>query len=184
MTQDIPAGLCQCGCGRQTEIAPTTRADRGWIKGQPKRFVGHHAVRLCGVALNLDEAWELDHATGCWIWQRATAGGYGYVRVQGVLHPAHRVFYERQHGRIPEGLHIDHLCRNRRCVNPDHLEPVTCAQNVRRGANVRLTEEIVAEIRSRRANGESIRSIGRAVDVPHGYVSRIVNGFAWKPTRS
>ena len=46
---------------------------------------------------------------------------------------AHRWAYEKAKGPIPEGLHLDHLCRNRRCVNPDHLEPVTCRENLLRG---------------------------------------------------
>ena len=47
--------------------------------------------------------------------------------------PAHRYAYEELVGPIPEGLQLDHLCRNRSCVNPDHLEPVTCRENLRRG---------------------------------------------------
>jgi hypothetical protein len=73
---------------------------------------------------------EVNPATGCWEWQRSLAThGYGYAGHVG----AHRVFYEKAIGPIPEGLVIDHLCRNRGCVNPDHLEPVTVGENNRRG---------------------------------------------------
>jgi hypothetical protein len=70
------------------------------------------------------------YGTPCWIWQRGIdAAGYG--RVAGTR--AHRVFYERHVGPIPEGLTIDHLCRVRSCCNPAHLEPVTAVENVSRG---------------------------------------------------
>ncbi|MEU2992920.1 HNH endonuclease signature motif containing protein [Streptomyces griseoincarnatus] len=60
-------------------------------------------------------------------------GGYGVIKSQGAMHNAHRVAYEVLVGPIPEGMHIDHLCRVRRCVNPHHLEPVTQRENTLRG---------------------------------------------------
>ena len=79
---------------------------------------------------------EMVEADGpCWRWTRATAGGgYGVFRVGGRNTPAHRWSYEHLIAEVPEGLDLDHLCRNRWCVNPWHLEPVTRAVNARRGA--------------------------------------------------
>lgn len=60
---------------------------------------------------------------------------------------AHRRSYEQSIGEIPPGLEIDHLCRNRKCVNPQHMEPVTRATNTRRGNSAKLTLEKVKLIR-------------------------------------
>lgn len=70
----------------------------------------------------------------CWIWTASVSTpGYGQVYLSGRNRIAHRLVYELLVGPIPEGLNLDHLCRNRRCVNPAHLEPVTQRENLMRG---------------------------------------------------
>lgn len=74
-----------------------------------------------------------DPETGCWPWLGTIASdGYGHVRVEGVIRPAHVVVWLLRIGPIPDGLQLDHLCRNRACVRPDHLEPVTPRTNTLR----------------------------------------------------
>lgn len=79
--------------------------------------------------------------TGCWMWVGLTAHEYGSMYHEGRTQRAHRVFYTAYKGPIPDGLVIDHLCRNKCCVNPEHLEAVTQKENVRRGKRVALLEE-------------------------------------------
>jgi HNH endonuclease len=72
---------------------------------------------------------------GCWLWQRAKDwDGYGLFKIYPRMLRAHRWAYEEFIGPIADGLQIDHLCRNKSCVNPDHLEVVTPLENTQRGA--------------------------------------------------
>lgn len=75
--------------------------------------------------------------TGCWLWSgEVNRNGYGRVWVSGKRVMAHRAIYEAIIGGIPAGMVLDHLCRNRLCCNPLHLEPVTVRENTHRGEAV------------------------------------------------
>lgn len=81
---------------------------------------------------------SIDTSGDCWQWTSTIRkNGYGVfwlatVMGREVQYKAHRIVWESLVGPIPKGLTIDHLCRHRSCVNPDHLEPVTSAENLRR----------------------------------------------------
>lgn len=87
----------------------------------------------------VDLGWLFDRAhpvpfSGCWLWAGSLAGsGYARFMLNKKMVAAHRVAYELKHGPIPDGLQMDHLCRVRCCINPDHVEPVTASTNVKRG---------------------------------------------------
>jgi hypothetical protein len=71
---------------------------------------------------------------GCWVWTGGLShNGYGQIFIDHKSRRAHRVSYELARGAVPPGLQLDHLCRNRACINPAHLEPVTQRENIRRG---------------------------------------------------
>lgn len=119
----VPYGYCQCGCGEKTTLSRQNHRERGWVKGEPKRFMKGHGTRGAGAGYKEDE-------NGCWIWQgHITSHGYG----SGTYTWAHREVWEKHRGSIPDGLQLDHLCSVRACVNPEHLEPVTAVENIRRG---------------------------------------------------
>lgn len=89
--------------------------------------------------MNVDRFWAKVDRRGpdeCWPWVGKRNEAYGRFMVDGQFRPAHRVSYELLRGPIPAGLQIDHLCRNPRCVNPAHLEPVTQRENGLRGMSV------------------------------------------------
>ncbi len=83
------------------------------------------------------EIWRKESTTngqGCWLWERPlNRKGYGHAWVARKHFAIHRLSYQHFVGPIPEALQIDHLCKNRNCWNPEHLEVVTLRENIRRG---------------------------------------------------
>jgi len=117
---------------------------------------------------------------GCWIWRGQKARGYGLYQRSGNpqrrVH-AHRAFYEHYVGSIPEDLQIDHLCRVRACVNPDHLEPVTSTENVRRSNATKLTAD---DVRAIRGSSASYAELAEAYGVAKSTISRTRHRVTWR----
>ena len=123
---------------------------RGWCKKHYTRWLRHGDVDACLRIFGDDVArfWSYVDKNGplaeadtlasglgrCWAWRAPLAtNGYARVQADGKKQYAHRVSYRLAGHLIPDDLVLDHLCRNRGCVNPAHLEPVTQGENVRRG---------------------------------------------------
>jgi hypothetical protein len=128
-------GLCGCGCGSKTKIATVNNPKRGLFKGRPLRFVWGHASRTR--TRPVEHWFELyvypDPNTGCFIWAGPACGTYGHgaCQFEGRRQPAHRVAWILERGAIPAGLEVMHKCRQSCCVNVDHLELGTHAENMR-----------------------------------------------------
>lgn len=91
------------------------------------------------VPSRLWERVQEEHLTGCWVWQgHKTRGGYGQARVAGIDYVIHRFMYLTLVGLIGNKLQCDHICRNRACCNPAHIELVSNRENTTRGLNSRL----------------------------------------------
>jgi hypothetical protein len=176
----IPVGFCQCGCGGKTAIATQDRPDVGHVKGQPKRFLRGHNAKVGRALYWLEE--DRGYKTPCWIWQGACISG-GYAEVwdtpSGRPVTLHRKMYQERFGPVPKGLVIDHLCRNRNCVNPDHLEAVTSAVNSQRGAAAKLTVEKVREIHAL-AGSLSRSELARRYGVSFNTIDSILKNEMWK----
>lgn len=184
--------LCECGCGQETRVAKRNRYGRGQIKGRPKRFVQGHGCRKYPQKYE-----ERDNGfdSPCWVWMgRIDDDGYARRHAEGhTTRLIHKQIYEDLHGPVEDGCELDHLCRVRHCVNPDHLEPVTRAENVRRGKTPKLSVEDAAYIRSvyqshkehriaegfQRVERGFLQTLAKTFDVSRDTVKKVANGEAW-----
>lgn len=115
---------------------------------------------------------------GCWSWVgKHDRKGYGMWVTDGECY-AHRVLYKRHKGPIPRGLQLDHLCRKRDCVNPDHVEPVTPKVNTARGLSrkfhmgktIKIAPAVRDEVAKAVAGGESCTTWARKLGVDESTV--------------
>jgi len=168
-------GYCRCGCGGKTTISKCSNKTRGDVKGEPKKYIKGHRSKNNAPDYKVDK-------NGCWVWQKQINNkGYGiaYKKGSGMTY-AHRVYYERHRGPIPENMVIDHLCRNTACVNPDHMEVVTQTENIQRGSRAILNPEMVAHIRRDYGNGKKISEIAKKYGIPYMTVSASARRMTWK----
>lgn len=91
---------------------------------EPEAWVGDPIKRLMSRVTKSKDS--------CWVWNGALVRGYGVINVDGKTEYVHRVVYEAEVGKLVKGITLDHICRNPRCVNPAHLEPVSRSENIRR----------------------------------------------------
>lgn len=120
------------------------------------------------------------HETPCWTWQWAKdRHGYGVTwnAEEKRTVRAHRFMYEQEHGHLDLSLDIDHLCRQRDCVNPEHMEPATRAVNAQRGARAVVTPDQVREIR---ASTDTYRALAARFGISHGGIWSIKSGQTWR----
>lgn len=125
----------------------------------------------------------VDPETGCHVWQGALSdSGYAIVGTNrdGAFRAARAVF-QRDKGPLLPGEFPDHLCKNRACINPDHLERVSNAENTRRGSKAKLSWELVRQIRAiYRENRTPFRTLARMFGVSGSAISNIINQKRWR----
>lgn len=160
--------VCECGCGQEVRVRFLPGHNSQFIKRKRKSPVDYVSE-------------DRGYKTPCWTWQQGKTGqGYGLVSVNKRHELAHRNLYEQVKGSIPVGMELDHLCRNRDCVNPDHMEPVTHAVNIRRGPQSKLSMESARIIRQRCADGDRKDAVARDFGVDPSIIYDVVNERIWR----
>jgi HNH endonuclease len=137
----LPRSPATCTAAQPAESAGTlisaARKGRSWRAPRPDPLTSAirtlHNVRQEMSPLGGRTQFKADLSAACWPWPMTSSRGYAYCNYDGTQWAAHRLMWTLLRGPIPPKMTIDHLCRNRACVNPWHMEVVTRSENVLRG---------------------------------------------------
>ncbi len=173
----LSVGACKCGCGAPAPLAQRTNKRLGHTRGARLSYLpGHNSKHRTDLSRFV--VTDAGYQTPCWLWCGSlNRKGYARAQVNGEHTGAHRALYESKHGPLQQSVQLDHLCKNRRCVRPDHMEPVSNAVNSRRTRRTRLSEERVAAIR---ASEKPQSEIAAEHGVARQTVSDVLRGDTWK----
>ena len=201
----IPCGYCLCGCGQRTRLAPQSRAELGWVKGQPIRYVSGHQAKHANEnrtypRVPLAERFWQYAIPGpfCWEWHgHVDEDGYGRLwdADAGQNVAAHRVSWEIHYGPVPAGQWVLHRCDNPPCTRPTHLflgdVQANVTDAVQKGRNThgerhpkaKLTWDLVQAARARYAvGGVSKLRIAHDLGISYKTACAMLAGRVW--TRS
>lgn len=124
-----------------------------------------------------------DSEGGCWLWLGGlSAKGYGLYKANALTKTknAHKAVYENLIRILLEGETLNHICKNRACVNPSHLEVTTLTGNNRDTVRVKLSLDKVRNIRELHSNGSTIRGLSLTFNVDPKSIRMILSGESWK----
>ncbi|RFB07641.1 HNH endonuclease [Bacillus sp. OE] len=150
---------------------------------------GSFDKKPCGNKVDFDI-----NENGCFICvsHATSSNGYFGLTKNRKRYSMHRFIYEEMFGEIPEGLVVMHKCDNKKCINPEHMELGTIADNTKDASkrnlipkgsshhNSKLTEDVVREIKRRLRDGETPKSLSEKYNTSYIGVIKIKNGKSWK----
>jgi hypothetical protein len=171
-------GLCACGCGEKTKLAPRNHSALGWIKGEPFEYVSQHQ----GNKKRKDYVeQDCGFDTPCHVWQGQPSQRYPSVKIKGKPKKVHIWFWEQRWGSVPNGLVVHHRCDNPRCCNIEHLGIVTSAVNTQLGPRTKLNPDKVEVLRRLYATGSyTFQRLGELYSVSPSAVQQAVAGKTYK----
>jgi len=132
------------------------------------------------------ERYKINPETGCWEWQLSLINNkYGedkhYQKLNGGSKLAHIIEYEKVYGKVPKHLELDHLCKNTKCVNPEHLEAVTPKINKRRNSYTKLAENDISLIKDLHFNKKkTLTFIATKYKVSITTIWNVINNKTWQ----
>lgn len=128
------------------------------------------------------ESWWTVHENGCWIWIGGKySNGYAAYHKNGKSFLGHRFVYETyKQINLPKEIHLDHLCKTKNCVNPNHLEPVTSKENTQRAAKKLSMQKAIKIKRLYTSKEASVKDIMSKYNIASQTVYAIIGGVRWK----